>query len=127
MRNSVWEKKILKNEWIGYFTKNYPWVKEVPDFEKKLITFEQATRKRMIIDSIRITHIRRDFNLKSTFFSVFQEGEYVVLKGKGYGHGVGLSQEGAIKMIRLGYNFEDVIKFYYTDVKIVKYTDIIKY
>ena len=127
MRNSVWEKKILKNEWIGYFTKNYPWVKSIPDYEKKLITFEQPNRKRYIMDSIRVTHIRRDFNLKSTFFSISQEGEYVVLKGKGYGHGVGLSQEGAIKMIRLGYNFEDVIKFYYTDVKIVKYTDIIKY
>lgn len=127
MRNSVWEKKILKNEWIGYFTKNYPWVKSIPDFEKKLITFEQPNRKRCIMDSIRITHVRRDFNLRSTFFSVSQEGEHVVLKGKGYGHGVGLSQEGAIKMIRLGYKFEDVIKFYYTDVKIVKYTDIIKY
>lgn len=127
MRNSTWEKKILKNEWIGYFTKNYPWVKDVPDYEKQLISFEQPTRKRTIMDSIRVTYIRRDFNLKSTFFSVSPEGEYVILKGKGYGHGVGLSQEGAIKMIRLGYNFEDVIKFYYTDVKIVKYTDIIKY
>lgn len=126
MRSSTWEKKLTKSEWIGYFTKNYPWVKNVPNFEQQLLTFEQPQRKRFIMDSIRVTHIRRDLGLRSTFFSVVTDGDQVILKGKGYGHGVGLSQEGAIKMIRLGYHFEDVIKFYYTDVKIVKYTDIIK-
>ncbi len=126
MRSSTWEKKMTKNEWIGHFTKNYPWVKNVPNFEQQLLTFDQPSRKRFIMDSIRVTHVRRDLSLRSTFFSVVADGDQVILKGKGYGHGVGLSQEGAIKMIRLGYHFEDVIKFYYTDVKIVKYTDIIK-
>lgn len=127
MRNSTWEKKIPKREWIGYFTKNYPWVSNVPDFENKLSTFSQETRKKTILDSIPVRNIRRDFKLKSSFFSVITEGDQIVLKGKGYGHGVGLSQEGAVKMIKQGYTYENVIKFYYTNVKVVKYTDIIKY
>ena len=38
-------------------------------------------------------------------------------KGKGFGHGVGLSQEGAMRMIDLGYDFLEVLNvhniFYY--------------
>lgn len=127
MRNSIWEKKLTRKEWLGYFTKNYPWVLNVTDYESKLLTFKQDVRQKNILDSIPVRNIRRDFNLKSSFFSVITEGDQVILKGKGYGHGVGLSQEGAVKMIKLGYSFEDVIKFYYTNVKVVKYTDIIKF
>ncbi len=40
------------------------------------------------------------------------------LTGRGYGHGVGLSQEGAVRMVDLGYSVEDVVRFYYTGVSI---------
>ena len=43
----------------------------------------------------------------------------MVFKGKGFGHGVGLSQEGAMKMIDLGYGFLEVLRFYYTDVHLI--------
>jgi len=49
----------------------------------------------------------------------------VLLKGKGYGHGVGLSQEGAIEMVKRGYSCLEILRFYYRDVKVVKYTEII--
>lgn len=127
MRNSNWEKKIAKKDWLNYFTKNYPWVVNSPNYETKLLTFKQETRQKNILDSIPVRNVRRDFNLKSSFFSVISDGDQVVLKGKGYGHGVGLSQEGAVKMIKQGYSYEDVIKFYYTNVKVVKYTEIIKF
>ncbi len=42
------------------------------------------------------------------------KGEEVYLSGKGFGHGVGLSQEGAMNMCDLGYGFLDVLLFYYT-------------
>ena len=44
---------------------------------------------------------------------------YLTFKGKGFGHGVGLSQEGAMKMIDLGFGFLDVLRFYYTDVHLI--------
>ena len=36
----------------------------------------------------------------------------------GYGHGIGMSQVGADTYANKGYNFEDIIKHYYTGVEI---------
>ena len=48
--------------------------------------------------TIPLRTIRTELNLRSTFFSVIAEGDSVILKGRGYGHGVGLCQEGAMAM-----------------------------
>lgn len=42
-----------------------------------------------------------------------------VFTGKGYGHGVGMSQHGAMEMAKLGFNYEDIIKHYYSGVDII--------
>lgn len=44
----------------------------------------------------------------------------VTFSGKGYGHGVGMCQCGAIGLSRQGWNFIDILKRYYTDVEIKK-------
>ena len=55
-------------------------------------------------------------NLRSTFFSVVPEGDSIILKGRGYGHGVGLCQEGAMVMAAKGFNYKQIIDFYYSGV-----------
>jgi len=40
------------------------------------------------------------------------------MNGRGYGHGVGLSQEGAMEMARQGYSYSDIIRYYYFDVEV---------
>lgn len=40
------------------------------------------------------------------------------LTGKGYGHGAGMSQRGAMEMGRQGKTYEEILKFYYTGVQI---------
>ncbi|MDR7856435.1 SpoIID/LytB domain-containing protein [Tissierella sp.] len=42
----------------------------------------------------------------------------IIIEGKGYGHGVGMSQYGAKKMAELGYSFEEILKHYYTGIDI---------
>lgn len=37
----------------------------------------------------------------------------VTINGKGYGHGVGMSQYGAIGMAQAGYDYEEILKYYY--------------
>ena len=37
----------------------------------------------------------------------------IVARGRGFGHGVGLCQTGAIGMARRGYGFQDILKHYY--------------
>lgn len=43
--------------------------------------------------------------------------------GKGWGHGVGMSQYGARDLAELGYSAEDILYSYFTDVEIVDYED----
>ncbi|MGI5891729.1 MAG: SpoIID/LytB domain-containing protein [Bacillota bacterium] len=40
-------------------------------------------------------------------------GDTIVLNGKGYGHGVGMSQAGAIGMAKNGYDYQDILVRYY--------------
>ena len=41
-----------------------------------------------------------------------------LIEGKGYGHGVGMSQWGAKKMAEDGYTYDEILKHYYTGVEI---------
>jgi stage II sporulation protein D len=50
---------------------------------------------------------------------VHQYGENVTFIGQGFGHGVGLCQEGAMRMATLGYSYSDIIHFYYKDVHLI--------
>ena len=46
------------------------------------------------------------------------EGNFVIVGG-GFGHGVGMSQNGTKIMTEMGYSAEEVIQHYYTGVEIV--------
>ena len=69
--------------------------------------------------SIPTREIREYFNLRSAYFNVSIKGNVVTLSGKGYGHGVGLSQEGAMRMASLGYTYREIIRHYYKGAMIV--------
>ncbi len=44
-----------------------------------------------------------------------------LLRGGGFGHGVGLSQSGAIEMAKLGSSYEQILNHYYRDAKLKKF------
>ena len=44
----------------------------------------------------------------------------VIFHGKGCGHGVGLSQWGAHGMAKLGFNYEEILKYYYKGIILTK-------
>lgn len=46
------------------------------------------------------------------------DGGTLTLTGLGYGHGVGMSQDGAIEMARQGMNYIDILKFYFTGIEV---------
>lgn len=52
----------------------------------------------------------------STMFTIITNGGKVTFQGKGKGHGVGLCQRGAIEMGKLGYNYKQILGFYYPGV-----------
>lgn len=63
--------------------------------------------------------MREVFGLRSTNFELEFEGEKVIFDVKGYGHGVGMSQNGANVMAQDGKSYKSILKHYYTDVDIV--------
>ena len=77
--------------------------------------------------------IRKAFNLYSTKIKVYTSSAFVnslstgskkvskggfVFSGKGYGHGVGMSQSGARGMAEAGYGYKKIIMHYFTGVEI---------
>ncbi len=116
-RNTRWKRIISMQEWSNYLKKNdFP----VDGFHVSLFAFDQPTRKKNYIwmnRAIPFKKIRNDWKLRSSFFSVRVEGNHIILDGKGYGHGIGLCQEGAMEMALKGKTYQEIIDFYYQDVK----------
>jgi len=52
-----------------------------------------------------------------------EDEDNFIFVGKGWGHGVGMSQYGARDLAEMGYSYEDILYSYFTDVEIVDYED----
>jgi stage II sporulation protein D len=117
--NSQWQLDISKGEWIRYLIKQG--VVIFPD-STYYLPFYQAERMLYLpVDNmnITVTKIRDDLDLRSAFFDIVEVNNRIMITGKGYGHGVGLCQEGAMEMARLGKTFEEIIHYYYKNVTII--------
>jgi stage II sporulation protein D len=64
----------------------------------------------------RALSIDRTSTIGSTYTSTPSS---FVFNGRGYGHGVGMSQYGAREMANQGYNYYDIITHYYNGVEIL--------
>lgn len=74
---------------------------------------------------VRASDFRRAVNrnvseatLKSTWFDARREDDDYVFEGRGFGHGVGLSQWGAHAMAMQDFSYPEILRFYYTDVEV---------
>ncbi len=124
-RNSVWTKTIPREQWKQYLTEHTKTdLAKIPD-DQQLIR-QDHRRKYFIVgkDSIRMADIRTDLQLRSAFFSMEYRDQDILIRGKGYGHGVGMSQEGAIEMARQGFSYADILRFYFYNVQITEMSDL---
>lgn len=64
------------------------------------------------------TEFRKKLGLRSTDFTIKENNNKIYITTKGYGHGVGMSQYGANGMANDGYNYEDILKYYYKNIEI---------
>jgi len=58
--------------------------------------------------------------VKSFYFTVHKNKKNIVLKGRGYGHHLGLCQWGAREMVRDKWGYKKIIQFYYPNVSFVR-------
>ncbi len=61
--------------------------------------------------------------VKSQWFDVDFDGDEALFEGRGFGHGVGMSQNGAIGMALEDFTYDEILKHYYTDVEILGFDD----
>jgi len=59
----------------------------------------------------------------NSFMSRMNGDRSIRWHGKGFGHGVGLCQWGAKGLANKGYNFENILKYYYSDVSVTRLYD----
>ena len=62
--------------------------------------------------------------IKSTWFDARREGNRYVFTGRGFGHGVGLSQYGARGLSAQGYAYADILDYYFTDVQLTSIDEL---
>lgn len=123
MPNSKWERKMLAEDWLSYLKLKHNYPVEDSGCRSSALNFTQDTRKVFLeTNSARVPlkNIRMDLQLKSTFFSIRPLGnDSVLFVGHGYGHGLGMPQEGAMRMVKLGYNYRQILNYYYQDVMLM--------
>lgn len=87
----------------------------------------EGTKKSLIIGKeLEIRRVLSRTHLYSSAFIVIKENivddipQKFILKGGGWGHGVGLCQIGAAVMSEMGYQFDEILSHYYKGAKIKK-------
>lgn len=122
-RNAEWEKSISRSDWLDYLEEKSG--NSINPSEE--LTFTQKSRIHFYRQGeieIPLNVVRSDWNLRSTFFSISDDGDTLHLSGRGYGHGVGLCQEGAMVMATRGFNYKQILNFYYNKVYILNIKDV---
>ena len=75
-----------------------------------------GSEKTMVVGKeLEIRRILSESHLKSSAFDVEMTSDKVILKGSGWGHGVGLCQIGAAVMASKGYTYRQILEHYYPD------------
>ena len=64
--------------------------------------------------------LRKVLDLRSTLFRISTDGENLNVKGRGFGHGLGLSQWGAYYLAQQGINYHQILAHYYQSASLTK-------
>ncbi len=62
-----------------------------------------------------------ELKLRSNDFNIIKQDNNIIIKTIGYGHGVGMSQYGALGMAKEGYLYDEILKHYYQGTQIANY------
>jgi SpoIID/LytB domain protein len=115
-----WREKITAADLTTRVAVEYPEIGRVRAMTAKArgasgrITTLTLTGDRGSVDVTGDLHIRRLLGgLKSTLFAIGKDGDDWLLRGAGFGHGVGMCQMGAIGMAEAGRTHADILKQYF--------------
>ena len=121
--HASWEKSIPRAKWLSYLRRTYGVNTDDSNVVASVTDHIPECRELYLSNispEVPLAQIRKEFGLRSAYFSVRPEGDMVVLEGRGFGHGVGLCQEGAMRMARDGFSYTDILHHYFANVHLVK-------
>lgn len=117
-RSATWEKTMSTDDFFGQLG----WNHSADSASWKWNNDRRKPFFRLKTDSIQTSKMRQLFGLRSAFFELETESGSVHFHGKGYGHGVGLCQQGAMKMAESGYTYSQILGYYYKGVSLAPIT-----
>jgi stage II sporulation protein D len=111
---SHWEKSIE-----AFNVKNIQIQKRNSCGGAKLVKFFLKNGSEITLPAV--VYLRFQLRLKSNLFQIKKEdsGKFTFL-GRGFGHGLGMSQWGAYYMAKKGFNYTQILHFYYPNTQILK-------
>lgn len=130
-----WERSYAKDEFFlvirkqirelfGQNPKEILWIKIAKRTKTNRVrTIEiQTDIGKFDMNKDQIRRLFADFrgSVKSIMFRIKVKGNSFIISGRGYGHGVGMCQFGAMEMAKENYNFQQIIHHYYTGVRLSK-------
>jgi len=125
--SAKWTKTITLDQWKTYL-KNHGF-KFSKGISPGAFDFMQIKRRGYYVlgkDSVPTKQIRTDFQLRSAFFSIVASKVDITINGRGFGHGVGMCQDGAMQMAKIGYKYADILTYYYKGIRIVNLREVEK-
>jgi len=120
--HATWQKRVPRKDWVAYLKRAYG-VNTASSADLFPLLDHHPTCRGIYMNQreplVPLKQVRADWKLNSTYFTLHEEGENVVFEGRGFGHGVGVCQEGAMEMARRGFSFVDILHYYYAEVHLV--------
>lgn len=93
-------------------------VERGPSGRIKYLRIIGTLREEVIGKELAIRKALSSSHLKSSAFEIEKSPDGFVLKGRGWGHGVGLCQIGAAAMAAQGYDYRQILSHYYVGAEI---------
>ena len=115
-RNLKSEKFIVKRKAISTD------IKSAIKYAKTVLEIIKKIKERKTQD-LYFKVLRPEYRKKGKIYNFIAKIEakkkiFYEFQGYGYGHGVGMCQEGAIEMAKIGKSYRDILKFYFPNTKI---------
>jgi len=121
-----WSFSLGKSDLIAHLQKDYPQLTTLREF--KITKKDKAglvceARAKGVRTTLALTG-RKLYSLfkeiKSYCFGVQRKGSAIIFSGRGFGHHIGLCQWGARAMVRDGWDYRNILTYYYPGTKLMK-------
>lgn len=116
------EREISVSDFISKIKEKYPEINEKEEPFSEILRSEAGgiIKIRVYGYPMKGTELRSLLELKSTNMELTTNDDKILIKTKGNGHGVGMSQYGANYYAQQGKKYDEILKHYYSGVQIEK-------